>query len=241
MRFSQRPFRSVLLAACVALPGGLAAARPFVPVAVVPASGPGRLAVARLQYEGGGDWYANPSSLPNLIRAIAERTSLPIERIEAKVTLTDSSLFDFPFLHATGHGEMKLSDVEGRRLREYLTRGGFLHVDDNYGLDESFRREIAKVFPDRPLVEVPTSHPIYHLVYDFPNGLPKVHEHDGKPAKGYGIFIGNRLALFYTFSTDLGNGWEDVGTYPDPPALHEQAIRLGVNLFTYAATSRVQP
>ncbi|WP_353267034.1 DUF4159 domain-containing protein [Gemmatimonas sp.] len=241
MRLSQRPFRSVLLAACVALPVGLAAARPFVPAAAAPVPGPGRLAVARLQYEGGGDWYANPSSLPNLIRAIAERTSLPIERTEAKVTLTDSSLFDFPFLHATGHGEMKLSEVEGRRLREYLTRGGFLHVDDNYGLDESFRREIAKVFPDRPLVEVPTSHPIYHIVYDFPNGLPKVHEHDGKPAKGYGIFIGNRLALFYTFSTDLGNGWEDVGTYPDPPALHEQAIRLGVNLFTYAATSRVQP
>lgn len=241
MRYSQRSLRFTMVAACLALPVGLVAARPVAPVAVETVVGPGRLAIARLQYEGGGDWYANPSSLPNLIRAIAERTSLPIERTEARVTLTDSALFDFPFLHATGHGEMKLSEVEGRRLREYLTRGGFLHVDDNYGLDESFRREIAKIFPDRPLVEVPTSHPIYHVVYDFPNGLPKVHEHDGKPAKGYGIFIGTRLALFYTYSTDLGNGWEDVGTYPDPPALHEQAIRLGVNLFTYAATSRVQP
>lgn len=241
MPLPQRLLLPVLLAACLAVPAGLVAARPFAAPMTAATAGPGRLAVARLQYEGGGDWYANPSSLPNLIRAIAERTSLPIERAEAKVTLTDSALFDFPFLHATGHGEMKFSEVEARRLREYLTRGGFLHVDDNYGLDESFRREIVKVFPDRPLVEVPTSHPIYHLVYEFPNGLPKVHEHDGKPAKGYGIFIGNRLALYYTYSADLGNGWEDVGTYPDPPAIHEQALRLGVNLFTYAATSRVQP
>ena len=203
--------------------------------------GPGRLAIARVQYEGGGDWYATPSSLPNLIGAIAERTALPIERAEAKVTFTDSALFDFPFLHITGHGEMKLSEIEVKRLREYLTRGGFLHVDDNYGLDDSFRREITRVFPDRPLVDVPHTHPIYHLVYDFENGPPKVHEHDGKPAKGMGIFIGNRLAVYYTFSADLGNGWEDVGTYPDPPMLHEQAIRLGVNLFTYAVTSRVTP
>ena len=234
MRFTQRLKSSVLVAACAALALG---------AAVFPgaATGPGRLAIARLQYEGGGDWYANPSSLPNLIRAVAERTSLPIERVEAKVRLTDSALFDYPFVHATGHGEIKLSEVEVKRLREYLTRGGFLHVDDNYGLDESFRREIARVFPDRPLVEVPFSHPIYHLVYDIANGPVKVHEHDGKPAKGYGIFIGNRLALYYTYSADLGNGWEDVGTYSDPPALHEQALRLGVNLFTYAATSRVQP
>ena len=235
--------------AMVFVGGGLAliGARPFdhraardaatVPVAV----GPGRVALARLQYEGGGDWYANPSSLPNLIRAVAERTTLPIERTEATVRLTDAVLFDFPFLHLTGHGEIRLASTEVARLREYLLRGGFLHADDNYGLDESFRREIARVFPDRPLVEIPTSHPIYHLVYDFPNGPPKIHEHDGKPARGYGIFIGDRLAVYYTFSADLGNGWEDVGTYPDPPALHEQAIRLGVNLVTYAVTSRVTP
>ncbi|BAH38294.1 MAG TPA: DUF4159 domain-containing protein [Gemmatimonas aurantiaca] len=211
------------------------------PLATMAFRGPGRLAIARLQYEGGGDWYGNPSSLPNLIKAIADRTSLPIERTEAKVKLTDSALFDYPFLHMTGHGEVKFSDTEVQRLREYLTRGGFLHADDNYGLDDTFRREMARVFPDRPLVEVPYSHPIYHLVYDFQNGPPKVHEHDGKPAKGYGIFIGNRLAVYYTFSADLGNGWEDVGTYADPPVLHEQALRLGVNLFTYAATSRVLP
>lgn len=232
--------RRILLSVCVL--GPLA----VVMAAVAPkrgdlAAGPGRLAIARLQYDGGGDWYANPSSLPNLIRAIAERTSLPIERTEAKVRLTDSALFDFPFLHVTGHGEIKLSEREVQRLREYLTRGGFLHADDNYGLDESFRREMARVFPDRPLVEVPTSHPIYHLVYDLPGGVPKIHEHDGKPAKGYGIFIGNRLAVYYTYSADLGNGWEDVGTYPDPPALHEAALRLGINLFTYATTARVTP
>lgn len=204
-------------------------------------SGPGRLAIARLQYDGGGDWYANPSSLPNLLAAIGERTALPVERAEANVRLTDSALFDYPFLHATGHGEMKLSDAEIVQLREYLLRGGFLHVDDNYGLDESFRREIKRVFPDRPMLEVPTSHPIYHLVYDFPSGVPKVHEHDGKPAQGMGIFIGNRLAVYYSYSADLGNGWEDVGTHPDPPALHEAALRFGVNLFVYAVTSRVTP
>ena len=230
---ARRSLRYALLAAVAG------ASLAFTPLTAL--RGPGRLAIARVQYEGGGDWYANPSSLPNLIREIAERTALPIERAEAKVTFTDSALFDFPFLHITGHGEMKLSEIEVKRLREYLTRGGFLHVDDNYGLDDSFRREITRVFPDRPLVDVPHTHPIYHLVYDFENGPPKVHEHDGKPAKGMGIFIGNRLAVYYTFSADLGNGWEDVGTYPDPPMLHEQAIRLGVNLFTYAVTSRVTP
>jgi len=150
------------------------------------------LTIARLQYDGGGDWYANPSSIPNLLKAINERTSLKVEPTEARVSLKDDRLWDHPFLHVTGHGEIKFSDLEITRLREYLNRGGFLHVDDNYGLNESFRREIARVFPDRPLVDVPLTHPIYHIVYDFPSGLPKVHEHDGKPARGFGIFIGNR-------------------------------------------------
>jgi hypothetical protein len=197
-----------------------------------------KLSIARLQYDGGGDWYANPSSIPNLLKAINERTSLKVEATEARISLKDDRLWDHPFLHVTGHGEIKLSDLEVTRLREYLNRGGFLHVDDNYGLNESFRREIAKVFPDRPLVDVPLTHPIYHIVYDFPTGLPKVHEHDGKPARGFGIFIGNRLAVFYSYESDLGNGWEDPGTYNDPPALHESALRMGVNLFVYAVTSR---
>jgi hypothetical protein len=197
-----------------------------------------RLTLARLQYDGGGDWYANPSSLPNLIRAINERTTLQVAPSEARVRLTDEKLWDYPFLHATGHGVMRFSDAEVERLREYLLRGGFLHVDDNYGLDPHFRREIARVFPDRPLVDVPLSHPIYHIVYDFPKGVPKIHEHDGKPARGYGIFIGDRLAVFYSYESDLGNGWEDPGTYSDPPALHESALRRGNNLFVYAVTSR---
>ena len=197
-----------------------------------------KMTIARLQYDGGGDWYANPSSIPNLLKAINERTSLKVEPTEARVSLKDDRLWDHPFLHITGHGVIKFSDAEVLRLREYLTRGGFLHVDDNYGLDESFRREIARVFPDRPLVDVPLTHPVYHIVYDFPAGLPKVHEHDGKPARGFGIFIGTRLALFYSYESDLGNGWEDPGTYSDPPALHEAALRMGVNLFVYAVTSR---
>jgi hypothetical protein len=197
-----------------------------------------RMTIARLQYDGGGDWYANPSSLPNLLKAIRERTSFPVEATEARVTLMDDRLWDFPFLHVTGHGNFRLTDAEVVRLRDYLTRGGFLHVDDNYGLDESFRREIKRVFPDRELVDVPLSHPIYHLVYEFPKGIPKIHEHDGKPARGYGIFIGNRLAVYYSSESDLGNGWEDVGTYSDPPELHEAALRMGVNLFVYAVTSR---
>jgi hypothetical protein len=197
------------------------------------------MAVARLQCDGGGDWYANESSLPNLIAAIREHTSLPVEPEEKRVRLTDPELWDYPFLHVTGHGNLRLSDEEVARLREWLLRGGFLHVDDNYGLDESFRREIARVFPDRELVDVPLTHPIYHVVYPFPRGLPKIHEHDGKPARGYGVFVGDRLAVFYSSESDLGNGWEDVGTYPgDPPALHEAALRMGVNLFVYAVTSR---
>lgn len=201
-----------------------------------------RLAIARLQYEGGGDWYANPSSLPNLLRAIAERTALPVDLNEARVRLTDDALFEVPFVHATGHGDIAFTEAEIERLRAYLTGGGFLHVDDNYGLDASFRKAIAQVFPDRPLVEVARTHPIYHVVYDFADGLPKIHEHDGEPARGLGIFIGDRLAVYYTHSADLGNGWEDVGTHPgDPPELHEQALRMGVNLFVYAVTSRVTP
>lgn len=202
---------------------------------------PAHLTIARLQYDGGGDWYANPSSLPNLLAAIRERTSLDVDKVEARVRLTDEKLWDYPFLHVTGHGNIRFSDEEVVRLRQYLTRGGFLHVSDNYGIDSSFRREIRRVFPDRELVDVPLSHPIYHIVYDFPKGIPKIHEHDGKPARGFGIFLGDRLAVFYDWQCDLGNGWEDTEVYHDPPALHEAALRMGVNLFVYAVTSRPVP
>jgi hypothetical protein len=196
------------------------------------------LTIARLQYDGGGDWYANPSSLPNLLSVIRERTTLRVDRAEARVKLLDDRLWDYPFLHITGHGNIALTDAEVGRLRQYLERGGFLHVSDNYGLDASFRREIARVFPDRQLVDVPLSHPVYHVVYDFPRGLPKVHEHDGKPARGFGIFLGERLAVFYDHESDLGNGWEDAAVHGDPPEIREAALRMGVNLFVYAVTTR---
>ncbi|HET7586403.1 MAG TPA: DUF4159 domain-containing protein [Gemmatimonadaceae bacterium] len=196
------------------------------------------LTVARLQYDGGGDWYANPSSLPNLLTAIAARTSLHVERTEARVSLMDDRIWDYPYLYVTGHGNIHFSDAEIVRLREYLARGGFLHVDDNYGLDASWRREIKRIYPDRDMVDVPLSHPIYHLVYDFPRGIPKIHEHDGKPAQGLGIFLGDRLAVYYSYQSDLGDGWEDPDVHHDPPALHEAALRMGVNLFVYAITSR---
>lgn len=206
------------------------------------ASVPSRVMIARVHYNGGGDWYANASSLKNLIRAVAERTTLPIDREEHAVTFRDPQLFDYQFLHITGHGTISMEPDEIARVRTYLLRGGFLHVDDNYGLDSSFRIVVKQLFPDRPLVDVPLNHPIYRLVYPFPKGVPKIHEHDAKPARGMGIFIGDRLALYYTYQSDLGNGWEDVGTYPsDPPELHEQALRMGVNLITYAITSRLQP
>jgi hypothetical protein len=210
-------------------------------IAVVAHAAAPRLTIARLQYEGGGDWYANPSSLPNLLTAIATRTSLDVERSEARVTLMNDRLWDYPYLYITGHGNLRLSEAEVVRLREYILRGGFLHADDNYGLDESFRREIARVFPDRPLVDVPLSHPIYSIVYPFPKGIPKVHEHDGKPPRGYGIFLGDRLAVYYSYESDLGNGWEDQSVHNDPPEVHEAALRMGVNLFVYAVTSRASP
>ena len=207
-------------------------------IAVAPASaqsgGMPLLTIGRLHYDGGGDWYANPSSLPNLLDAIRERTSIPVAPHEVVVRLTDPELWDVAFLHVTGHGNIHWSDEELVILRRWLLQGGFLHVDDNYGLDASFRREVKRLFPDRPLVEVPLDHPIYHLIYDFPKGVPKIHEHDGKPAQGFGIFVNGRLVVYYTYQSDLGNGWEDTTVYHDPPAKHEAALRMGVNLFAYA-------
>lgn len=199
------------------------------------ASGP-PLTIGRLHYDGGGDWYANPSSLPNLLRAIGERTALAVTSTERVVRLTDVDLWDVPYLYMTGHGNVAFSDQELAILRRYLAQGGFLHADDNYGLDSAFRREIRRVFPDHPLVDVPLDHPVYHLVYDFPDGLPKVHEHDGKPAQGLGIFLGGRLVVYYSYESDLGDGWEDAAVHNDPAEVREGALRMGVNLFTYAVS-----
>jgi hypothetical protein len=192
------------------------------------------ITIGRLHYDGGGDWYANPSSLPNLLAAIRQRTTIPVAAHEVTVRLSDPELWDVAFLHVTGHGDIHWSDDDLKILRRWLQQGGFLHVDDNYGLDASFRREIKRLFPDRPLVEVPLDHPIYHLIYDFPAGVPKIHEHDGKPAQGFGIFIDGRLAVYYTYQCDLGDGWEDEAVHHDPAEKHEAALRMGVNLFAYA-------
>ena len=199
------------------------------------------LTITRLKYDGGGDWYGDPSALPNLLGAIRDRTGIPVAEREQVVSLGDPGLADHPYLYMTGHGNVSWSPAEREALRAYLFAGGFLHADDNYGMDESFRREIQAVFPDAPLVEIPLDHPIYHLLYDFPKGLPKIHEHDGKRAQGFGIFHEGRLVVFYSYESDLGNGWEDPGVYHDPPELHEAALRMGVNLFTYAVTSRPLP
>lgn len=192
------------------------------------------LTIAQLQYDGGGDWYANPSGLPNLLRTIAERTGLPVSTTPARTRLTDPSLWTYPYLYLTGHGNIRFSDEEVRVLRRYLLDGGFLHVDDNYGLDESFRREIRRVFPDRELREIPATHPVFSVMYPFPDGLPKIHRHDGAPPQAFGIFEGGRLVLFYSYESDLGNGWEDPEVHEDPPATRETALRMGVNLFLYA-------
>ena len=192
------------------------------------------MTIGRLHYDGGGDWYANPSSLPNLLGALRTRTMLRVASEEKVVTLADDELWNLPYIYMTGHGNVRWSGPDLETLRRYLQQGGFLHADDNYGMDSSIRRELNRLFPDHPLVEVPLDHPIYHLVYDFPRGIPKIHQHDGKPAQGFGIFLDGRLAVYYSYQSDLGDGWEDPEVHDDPPAKREAALRMGVNLFAYA-------
>jgi hypothetical protein len=192
------------------------------------------MTIGRFHYDGGGDWYANPSSLPNLLEAIRTRTRLRVASQERVVTLRDDDLWNLPYLYMTGHGNVRWSEEDLVTLRRYLRQGGFLHADDNYGMDASIRRELARLFPGEELVEVPLDHPIYRLVYDFPKGIPKIHEHDKKPAQGFGIFLDRRLVVYYSYQTDLGDGWEDFEVHRDPPEKHEAALRMGVNLFAYA-------
>jgi hypothetical protein len=201
--------------------------------ALAPAPPP-TLTIAQLQYDGGGDWYANPSGLPNLLRAIRDRTGVPVSVDPARTRLTDPGLWTYPYLYMTGHGNVRFSEEEVRLLRRYLLDGGFLHADDNYGLDESFRREMRRVFPDRELQEIPPDHPVFHSFYSLPSGLPKIHRHEGKPPQALGIFDKGRLVVFYSYESDLGNGWEDADRYDNPPELREAALRMGVNLFVYA-------
>lgn len=190
--------------------------------------------IGRLKYDGGGDWYSDPSSLPNLLKFLQQETGIPTAAREVVVAPSDRAIFNYPYLYMTGHGRITFSKEDAANLRRHLTSGGFLHVDDNYGLDQHFRREIKKVFPDAELQELPYSHPIYHSHFDFPNGPPKIHEHDGKPAQGLGIFYEGRLVVYYTYESDLGDGWEDPDVHKDPEEVRLQALKMGVNIIVYA-------
>lgn len=189
------------------------------------------LTIARLKYEGGGDWYNDPEIIPNLAKEINRRTSIRVEEKEEIIDLLSENLYQYPFIFMTGHGNINFSEKEVKNLRDYLLNGGFLYADDDYGMDTAFRREIKKVFPDKELIEIPIDFPIFHIFYSF-NKLPKIHEHyEGSP-KAYGIFHEKRLVVFYTWNTNISDGWTD--RYNDPPEKREEAIRIGINIFLYA-------
>ncbi len=190
--------------------------------------------IGKLKYGGGGDWYANPTSLPNLIEFINTHSNIKIAPQEDIVDPGSAQLFQYPYVYMTGHGNVKFSETEVKNLRKYLLSGGFLHIDDNYGMDKYIRDEIKKIFPDKPLTEIPFNHPIYHQQFDFAGGLPKIHEHDGKPAQGFGVFDKDRLLIFYSYETDLGDGWEDPSVHRDPPEVREKALKMGMNIVIYA-------
>jgi hypothetical protein len=193
------------------------------------------LTLARVKYDGGGDWYNDPSAIPNLCDFIQKETNIDINTEEAKISILDESLFIYPILFLTGHGKIALSDEEAERLRNYLLQGGFLYADDDYGLDSYFRKMMQQVFPDRPFVELPFSHGIYHVHFQFDHGLPKIHEHDNKPPQGFGILDDrNRLMVFYTYETNISDGWVDPQVYEDPPEKREDALRMGLNIIVYA-------
>lgn len=186
-----------------------------------------------LVYNGGGDWYANPTSLKNLAAFCNSQLRTKLAAQEAQVQVGSSDIFNYPFIHATGHGRIVFSDAEARNLRLYLESGGFLHIDDNYGMDAYVRTEMKKVFPELEFVELPFTHPIYHQTFRFDKGLPKVHEHDGAPPKGYGLLYKGRLVCFYTFSCDLGDGWEDEEVHNNPPEVRTKALQMGANIIEY--------
>ncbi|MFI5371126.1 MAG: DUF4159 domain-containing protein [Candidatus Eisenbacteria bacterium] len=227
-----RPTPLIALIACLALPvlAGRAPAQTAPP-------GSRAFSVARLKYGGGGDWYEDRTSMVNLIHGLRERTTIPVAGDqEAVVEPGSAALFQYPFVFACGHGNMKFTPGEIANLRRYLTSGGFLWVDDDFGIDAAYRREMARVFPDAPIVELPFSHPIFHGLYDFPAGLPKIHEHDGGPARAFGIVHDGRLAVLYTYDTDLGDGLEDEEVHHDPPEKREAALKMAIDIVQYALT-----
>lgn len=193
--------------------------------------------IARVKYQGGGDWYSDEESLVELLTFARQHTLLDVGTEEDVVELTSDKLFTYPYLYLTGHGNVTFSPSEADRLRRYLRQGGFLHIDDNYGLDEYVRDELKKVFPDEDLVELPFDHPIYHTRFDFSGGLPKIHEHDGERPQGYALLDEQgRVMVFYTHETDLGDGWEPASVHDNPPEKRRAALRMGVNILTYAMT-----
>ncbi|MGF1559916.1 MAG: DUF4159 domain-containing protein [Flavobacteriaceae bacterium] len=189
--------------------------------------------IAVLKYKGGGDWYANPTAMPNLIRFCNQNIGTAINEKPGTAEVGNTSIFQYPFLHMTGHGNVFFSQEEAENLRVYLTSGGFLHIDDNYGMEPYLRKELAKVFPDRALEELAADHPIFSQEFKFPEGLPKIHEHDGKRPQALGIFHENRLVLLFTFESDLGDGWEDATVHNDPQEAREKALKMGANIISY--------
>lgn len=189
--------------------------------------------IAILKYKGGGDWYANPTALPNLIKYCNQNIDTAIKKKPQRVEVGNSTIFQYPYLHMTGHGNVVFSKEEAENLRMYLLSGGFLHIDDNYGMEPYLRKELVKVFPDKELEEIGADHPIFSQEYKFPEGLPKIHEHDGKRPQALGIFHENRLVLLFTFESDLGDGWEDPTVHNDPAAVREKALQMGANIISY--------
>jgi len=194
------------------------------------------LKLGLLKYGGGGDWYANPTSLVNLAAFCNKFLGTNLNLEYGVVDVGSSELFNYPFLHMTGHGNVVFSDADARNLRNYLIAGGFLHIDDNYGMDPYVRVAMKKVFPELNFVELPFNHPIYHQKYKFENGVPKIHEHDGKPAQGFGLIYEGRLICFYSYESDLGDGWEDPEVHKDPEEVRIKALKMGANLVKYAFT-----
>jgi hypothetical protein len=200
-------------------------------LALSPASA--QLQIALLKYNGGGDWYANPTSLPNLIAFCNNKLGTGLEADYATVEAGSPDIFNYPFVHMTGHGNVIFSAQEAKNLREYLIAGGFLHIDDNYGMDKFIRPQLKKVFPELELVELPFDHPIYHQAYSFPRGLPKIHEHDDKAPQGFGLIYEGRLVCFYTYESDLGDGWEDAAVHKDSEETRQKALQMGANIIQY--------
>ena len=192
--------------------------------------------IALLKYSGGGDWYANPTSLPNLIKFCNQNTGTTLKPKPAPVTPSSPDLFSYPFVHMTGHGNVVFSQADIENLRNYLLAGGFLHIDDNYGMDEYIRKELKKLFPTQNLQEIPATHPLFQKPFPFPNGIPKIHEHDNKRPQALGIFIDDRLVLLYTVEVDLGDGWEDQDVHNDPAEVHAKALKMGANMLNYIFT-----